>query len=144
MGRLIAASLDRGLVQYAAPGPTLLQLVGRREETAPGVLIGLCGEFRDAYAETCPDLEVVLDLDAVRADLLIICSGAALSKQFQNQQEIARANLEVFDKQVAQLAPVNSESMVPVVSNPVGIAMRAFVDAGFHKNRILGSGSFLH
>lgn len=143
MGRQIAASLAANLRQMAGIESPTLQLVGRRKGQGAGMLISLCSEFRDAYEEVCPNLEVVLDLDQVRADIIIMCAGATLSKEFKAEAEVTRANLEIFDEHATALVERNPAAMVLVVSNPVEFGVDAMVNAGFDPQRVIGTGAFL-
>eukprot|EP00929_Paragymnodinium_shiwhaense_P102531 TRINITY_DN65726_c0_g1_i1.p1 TRINITY_DN65726_c0_g1~~TRINITY_DN65726_c0_g1_i1.p1 ORF type:complete len:452 (+),score=82.29 TRINITY_DN65726_c0_g1_i1:158-1513(+) len=143
MGRQVASSLAANLSAMSAYHQSTLKLVGRREGSSEGVLIGLCSEFRDAYEEVCPDLEVILDIETVKADILIMCAGASLSTKYKTETEVTRANLEIFDKQATALVANNPNAIVLVVSNPVEFGVNAFVNAGFDPSRVLGTGAYL-
>eukprot|EP00929_Paragymnodinium_shiwhaense_P039982 TRINITY_DN20915_c0_g1_i1.p1 TRINITY_DN20915_c0_g1~~TRINITY_DN20915_c0_g1_i1.p1 ORF type:complete len:453 (+),score=82.25 TRINITY_DN20915_c0_g1_i1:57-1415(+) len=141
MGRQITSTLAANLRRWAGVGSATLQLVGRRSGHSHGLLIGLCSEYRDAYGGACPNIEVVLDLEAVRADVIVMCAGLVTRNYSSAAYE--SESRQMFEQQAAVLARKNKDSLVLMVANPVEVGLQVFVDAGFDKQRVLGTGAFL-
>lgn len=120
-----------------------VQFVGSREDHSIGTLIGLCSELRDAFDEFCPNLEVVGDIEAAEADIIVMAAGASMSLKYKTFPELARANVDIFDEHATGLLAKNSKAVVVIVSNPAEFAVECFVDAGFHPDRVLGFGAHL-
>jgi malate dehydrogenase len=99
--------------------------------------------LRDAFDEFCPHLEVVVDIEAVEADIIVMAAGAALSHRFKTFSQLAHANVDVFDNHATQLLAKNKDSIVVIVSNPAEFAVESFVRAGFLPERVLGFGAHL-
>jgi len=140
-GRQIAIALASKKKTFSGIGEMTLQFVGRRDGESMGNLIGLCSELRDAY-QACPHLEVVPDLESVRADVVIMAAGASLSKKFKTYPELIRVNFPVFDEYAHKLVEKNKDAMVIIVSNPMEFGVNVFIEAGFDPRRVLGSGAF--
>lgn len=143
VGRQIVMSLIAKRPLYAGMGRVTVQFVGNRKDTSLGTLIGLCSELRDGFDEFCPDLEVVLDLEAVEADIVVIAAGANLSNQYKTFKHLAQANMHLFDHLAGKLLAKNYKSLTIIVSNPAEFAVDTFIDAGFHPERVIGFGAYL-
>jgi len=143
MGRQIAMSLAARRREFFGLGRMALQLVGSRDDNSLGTLMGLCSELRDGYDESCPDLEVMLDLEAVQADIIVMAAGATLSNNFRTHTELARANADIFAQHASKLFQANRRSLVIIVSNPTEFGVDTFVNAGYDPKQVLGAGSFL-
>jgi len=120
-----------------------VQFVGSREDDSLGTLIGLCSELRDAFDEFCPHLEVVVDTEAVEADIIVMAAGATMSHRYKTFPELARENMDIFDAQAEALLQKNSNAVIVIVSNPAEFAVECFVGAGFDPARVLGFGAHL-
>jgi malate dehydrogenase len=114
-----------------------------REDSSLGTLIGLCSELRDGFDEFCPDLEIVLDLEVVEADIVVLAAGASLSNQYKSFDKLAQVNMHIFDDLARGLIAKNYNSLIIAVSNPAEFAVDTFVDAGFHPERVIGFGAYL-
>eukprot|EP00928_Gymnodinium_smaydae_P087726 TRINITY_DN71958_c0_g1_i1.p1 TRINITY_DN71958_c0_g1~~TRINITY_DN71958_c0_g1_i1.p1 ORF type:complete len:444 (+),score=31.72 TRINITY_DN71958_c0_g1_i1:53-1384(+) len=143
VGRQLAMSLVSKRRSFAGLGPMTVQFVGQRGDTSLATLIGLCSELRDAYEDFCPHLEVALDVEVVKADIIVMAAGASLSRQFLTHVDLARANSDTFTHHASALVQKNSNALVLVASNPVEFGVDTFVNAGFAPTQVLGTGAFL-
>lgn len=141
-GRQIAVSLIAKQQVLAALGSLTIQFVGSRNDDSLPNMIGLCGELRDGF-DICPDLEIVLDTEAVQADIIVNASGHILSPRHKTFKDLARANMDIFGQQAQQLVARNRDSLILIVSNPVEFAVDTFVDAGFKREQVIGFGAHL-
>jgi len=141
IGRSIAMSLTAQRQKLAGLGPFTIKFCGRRQGSSFTTLIGLCSELRDTYDEFCPHLEVYPDLEAVQADIIVMVAGATLSHTYKNHAALARANLDLFEEHANVMVKKNPKSMVVVGTNPVEVGVDAFVAAGFHPDRVIGTGA---
>jgi malate dehydrogenase len=123
-----------------------LQLVGRPEGPSASFLFGLMSDIRDAHAEICPRLEIVLDPEAVRGDLVIFCAGQTIPTDPHNAKDrasLAAANAPVFQAYAEAIARNgHHEQIIIVVSNPVELAVHIFAKH-IDPRRVIGMGSFL-
>lgn len=125
----------------AGLGPFTIKFCARRVGSSFTTLIGLCSELRDAYDEFCPHLEVIPDLESVTADVIVMVAGATLSHTYKNHAALARANLDLFEEHAKALVHRNKKAIVVVGTNPVEVGVDAFVAAGFHPERVIGTGA---
>jgi len=143
-GRQIAMSMiARKRGRAGISNDMTVQFVGNREDHSIGTLIGLCSELRDAFDEFCPHLEVVGDIEAAQADIIVFAAGASMSHKYKTFPEVARANVDIFNDNATALLAKNSNAIVVIVSNPAEFAVECFVGAGFHADRVLGFGAHL-
>lgn len=143
-GRQIAMSvIARRRFSAGLSEAMTIQFVGQRGDNSLGPLIGLCSELRDAFDEHCPHLEVVVDIEAVEADIIVMAAGASMSHKYRTFTMLARANVDVFDYHAEKLLEKNGRSVIVIVSNPAEFAVECFVAAGFHPERVLGFGAHL-
>lgn len=143
MGRQIATSIAAHRRDFAGMGEMSLQFVGRRTGGSLQTLVGLCSELRDGFDDFCPHLEITCDLEAVRADIIVMAAGATMSTKFRTKFDVARANVELFETNAFGLAKHNSKSLVFVVSNPVEYGVDVFLRNGFDPSKVLGTGAYL-
>jgi len=143
-GRQIALSLiSRRKNNGGLADSMTVQFVGMREDHSLGIMIGLCSELRDAFEEYCPHLEVVVDLEAVKADIIIMAAGASLSHKYKTFSSLAQANMDIFDYHAGALLEKNADSIIVITANPAEFAVECFVAAGFREERVLACGAFL-
>jgi len=129
-GRMIATHLlaDRVIEPHER-----LQLVGRRDGASGRALPGLASDLRDAFAGTCPELDVALGPDDVVADIVVIAAGATFKPidpaaprggVMTNRDVLAGTNLAVFEAYAASLARHGAgHEIVLVLSNPVELGV---------------------
>lgn len=143
MGRQISKTLVAARRDFPGLGPMTVQFVGTRDKHSLALMMGMCSELRDAYQEFCPHLEVVTDVEKVKADVLVMAAGALLSDKYKTHNDLVSANAELFGYYASMLVKKNRKSMVLVVSNPVEFGVDTFLDAGFSPRRVLGVGAYL-
>lgn len=124
-----------------------LQLVGRKEGSAPGVLHGLMSDLTDAYAEHVPYLDVALDPEEIVADLWVVSAGATVPPDISrargaSRADLASTNARVFESYARALARYGQGTeIVIVVSNPVELGVSYFAEA-IGRHRVIGIGAY--
>jgi malate dehydrogenase len=123
-----------------------LQLVGRREGRSANFLFGLKSDILDAHAEISPRLEVALEPQAIRGDLIIFCAGQTIPPDphdVRDRASLAVANAPVFYEYAEAIAKHgHSEQIIIIVSNPVELAVHIFAKF-IERRRVIGMGAFL-
>lgn len=142
-GRQIANALVAKRPRFSGLGKMTVQFLGQRGDYSLGTLIGLCSELRDAFDESCPDFEVVCEMAAVEADIIVMVAGANMSPQYKTFAEVARANMDIFHNHAEGMLKRNRKALVLIVSNPAEYAVDAFVSCGFSSERVVGFGAYL-
>jgi len=143
IGREVAEALvqDRGMNR-----DSVLQLVGRKEGRSGTVLYGLVSDLLDAHDEVSPQLEVVLEPEAICGDLIIFCAGQTIStnpRETGNRNALADANVAVFEYYAQAIARNHTgEEIIIVVSNPVELAVHIF-SKYIDPSKVIGMGAFL-
>lgn len=131
VGREIAAQLMR---DHTLEENETLQLVGGDAHSPhPHLLEGLRADILDAYSETASRIEVVNELSAIDADIIVLAAGhtfATAPEQVAHasRDELAAANLPIFER-FAQAIGASKRSEPPlciIVSNPVELGVRVF------------------
>lgn len=148
IGRQIVMSISAQRKNFASIGSFTLQLVGRRDMgqvagRSMSMLVGLCTELRDAYDNYGPHLEIVADLEAVRADIIIFAAGANLTSKYKTSDEVAHANSEICEQHARALIDHNKDSLVLLVSQPAEAGVDTFIESGFQPNRVFGTGALI-
>lgn len=142
-GRQIPACIAAHRRDFAGMGECTLQVIGRREGGSLKTLVGLCSELRDGFDDFCPHLEVVCDLESVRADIIVMAAGATMSTAFPTTHDVARANLDVFETHAAGLVKHNKKALILMASDPVEYGVDVFLRAGFDPARVIGTSAHL-
>eukprot|EP00931_Biecheleriopsis_adriatica_P075499 TRINITY_DN49349_c0_g1_i1.p1 TRINITY_DN49349_c0_g1~~TRINITY_DN49349_c0_g1_i1.p1 ORF type:complete len:440 (-),score=75.83 TRINITY_DN49349_c0_g1_i1:260-1579(-) len=143
LGAQIARALVAKRRDFAGQGSLTVQFVGARDGNSLATLMGLCSELRDAYDEFCPNLEIVLDLEAAQADVIVMAAGAVLSSACPTHADLVNLNADIFGHYASGLVERNSRAIVLVVSNPVEFGVDTFVSAGFRSSHVIGTGAYL-
>ncbi len=122
-------------------------LVGNRHGPSATGSYGYAADLLDAYAEMSPKIDVTLDADAVRGDLIIMAAGStvpmdkgsgAVSRDF-----LAEQNAPVFERYASALARNgHGNEIVICVSNPNELAVAVFAKH-LGRKRVIGMGAFL-
>ncbi|MBM3662656.1 MAG: lactate dehydrogenase [Actinobacteria bacterium] len=140
-GRQLAAQvLQRGTV----PPGGRLQLVGHRGGPSETELWGLRSDLEDAFGDWAPDVELVLDPDAVDADLVVVLAGQTVSLDPNapvDRAELARVNAALFHTYAVALARRPDPPIVVVQSNPVELGVRIFAEH-LPRERVIGAGAW--
>ena len=123
-----------------------LQLVGRSEGRSSSFLFGLMSDILDAHAEISPHLEIALEPQGVRGDVIIFCAGETIPTDphtLKDRASLAEANAPVFRDYAEAIARNgHNEQIVIIVSNPVELAVHIFAKY-IDPKRVIGMGSFL-
>ena len=137
-GRQLAAQvLDRRIVAETGR----LQLVGRHGGASERELFGLRADLSDAFVDHAPRIEVVLDPDAIDADVVVMLAGLTISTdpgKPVDRIELGTGNLEIFRTYAAALDP-ERPPVVIVQSNPVELGVHVFAERLGAKS-VLGAG----
>lgn len=122
-----------------------LQLVGHRGGTSENELWGLRADLEDAFIDFAPDIEVVLDPEGVRADIVVMLAGRTLSTDpsaVPDRAALGRANAEVFSLYADALRGSREPTPIVIVqSNPVELGVQIFADA-IGRPRVIGAGAW--
>ena len=106
-----------------------LTLVGNPEGNSSRSLYGYSVDLMDAYAEICPNIEVVFSPDDIQSDLIVMAGGATLdaSKSQTSRDSVAQMNFPVFDSYAEAIKKNgHGHEIVICVSNPNELAVAAF------------------
>lgn len=128
------------------PTTARLQLVGHRGGQSERFLPGLASDLSDAYAEVIPEIEVCVDPEGVRGDILIFAASQPISVkpgQIPDRWELASKNLPLFEN-YARILGMNrqhGEEIVIIVTNPVELGVEIFA-RHFDRSRVIGMGAF--
>jgi malate dehydrogenase len=124
-----------------------LVLVGNANGNSARSAYGLAADLTDAYAEICPEIEVVLNPADIRADLIVAAAGATpkpvLGLAPQNRDGLAEANAKVFRRYAKAIAENgHGHEIVVCIANPVELAVGIFAQH-LGRERVVGMGAFL-
>ena len=100
IGRQIAISLVQ---EHVISSSSRLQLVGRKGGSSENILPALASDLADAYAEFIPTIEIVFELNEIKADIIIVAAGrtvtaspAHLLDHPPDRLELAKINLPIL------------------------------------------------
>jgi len=124
-----------------------LILCGNPEGASAKSLYGFAVDLMDAYAETCPAIDVVFETSKLKADLIIMTGGITLSTLNNNnnisRDELAGYNVPVFEQYAKGLSVHgHGHELVICISNPNELAVSVFAKH-LGPKRVIGMGSFL-
>jgi len=143
IGRQAAVSLIESRVLQ----PSIrLQLVECRGGPSERALLGFAADLQDAYAETIPEIDAVLDPEDLLGDIIIIAAGATVPCDPHKdlpRRLLAEANRPLFQTYAKVISEYgHGEEIVLVVSNPVELGVAIF--ARHHpRSRVIGMGGYL-
>jgi malate dehydrogenase len=146
---IIGASGDCGreivtqLLATRSLSPTeRLQLVGRAEGRSARILVGLCSDLEDAYAEMAPDLDVALCPEDIVGDVIVMTAGATVAGKVTSRADLAKVNLPVFERYARAMADTGQgHEIVLVVTNPVELGVDIF-SRHLGRHRVIGVGAY--
>lgn len=147
MGRQITISL---IQEHVLPSSARIQLVGRRGGISERILPAMASDLADAYSETMPNIEVILEPELIQADIIIVAAGQTfgikpdhLAAHTPNRLALARANLPILEKYARALAiKATGEELILIVTNPVELGVYIF--SQYHPaSKVIGMGAFL-
>jgi malate dehydrogenase len=124
-----------------------LVLVANPDGPSARSVYGLVADLADAYAEIAPQMEVVLDLAEIRADLIVEAAGAtpvtSLGSAPLSRDALAERNAPIFDAHAGAIARYGTgHEIVVCISNPNELAVALFAKH-LGRSRAIGMGAFL-
>jgi malate dehydrogenase len=138
-GRQLAAQvLDRRIIAETGR----MQLVGRHGGASERELFGLRADLSDAFVDHAPRIEVVLDPEAVDADIVVMLAGLTISTDPGKPVDrvgLGTGNLDIFRTYASALDP-DHPPVVIVQSNPVELGVHVFAERLGAKS-VLGAGA---
>ncbi|MFM7068377.1 MAG: lactate/malate family dehydrogenase, partial [Actinomycetes bacterium] len=137
-GRQVAAQL---LERRIVPENARLQLVGHRGGSSGTELWGLRADLEDAFADWAPEIELVVDPEAVRADVVVMMAGATVSLDPNlpvDRAALGRYNAGMFAEYAAAFVALEEPPVVVVQSNPVELGVHVFAEA-LPPHKVLGA-----
>lgn len=129
------------LDRHVVPQHDTLQLVGHRGGRSASELWGLRADLADAFDNWAPTMEVVLDPDGVRAELVVMMAGVTVSSDPgapSDRAGLGAVNAEIFHAYADALASLAEPPIVVVQSNPVELAVEIFAER-LGRHRVLGA-----
>jgi len=144
VGRQIAQHI---VVERLLPCDERLVLVGNADGSSARSTYGLAADLSDAYAEICPQLEVVLDPAVIRADLIVVAAGRTATPTsdagMMARDHLAAANAAIFARYADAIAEHgHGHEIILCISNPVELAVAIFASR-LGRRRVVGMGAFL-
>ncbi|MBD2462564.1 malate dehydrogenase [Oscillatoria sp. FACHB-1407] len=119
-----------------------LQLVGRAEGRSAQILVGLCSDLEDAYAEMAPELDVALHPEEVVGDVIVMAAGATVGGKVTSRAELAQVNLPLFESYAKAIARYgHGHEVIIVVTNPVELAVEVF-SRYLDRHQVIGIGAY--
>jgi len=144
VGRLIAHMLVSE--RLLEPGQRLV-LVGMAGRPSAASLYGIATDLTDAYYETGSHIDIVLEPEAMHADLVIMTAGATTTLGGHggpvSRDAVAEINAPIFGRYAQALAQNGSgHEIVICVSNPNELAVATFA-RHLGRQRVVGMGAYL-
>lgn len=141
-GRQLAVQL---LVSATLQHSSRLQLVGHRGGSSENELWGMRADLEDSFVDFAPPIEVVLDADAVDADIVVMLAGQTLSTDptvIPDRAALGRANTAMFRSYADALARRPGPPPIVIVqSNPVELGVQIMAEA-VGRHRVIGAGAW--
>ncbi len=141
-----------------------LVLVGNEGGRSARSLYGLAADLLDGYAEICPEIEVVLQPEEIRAEYIIMAGSAgtmgeegrghssgspaasanpAGPQPLTDRDALAAVNYNLFERYASAIARHGHGHEIAIcVSNPVELAVAVFA-RHLGRRRAIGMGAFL-
>ncbi len=122
-------------------------MAGNADGSSSRSVYGLAADLTDAYAETRPVIEVVLDPSRIRGDLIVIAAGHTPKPvpggPSMDRDSLARENADIFHHYASAIGRHgHGHEIVVCISNPVELAVAIF-SQHLGRNRVVGMGAFL-
>jgi malate dehydrogenase len=119
-----------------------LQLVGRAGGHSAQILVGVCSDLEDAYAEMAPELDVALHPEEVVGDVIVMAAGATVGGKVTSRAELASINLPLFERYAKAIARYgHGHEIIIVVTNPVELAVEVF-SRYLDRHQVIGIGAY--
>ena len=141
-GRQLAVQLlDRNILPQSAR----LQLVGHRGGRSEDELWGLLSDLEDAFGDSAPTIELVVDPQAVDADVVVMLAGITIPTDPNasvDRAALGQANYKIFVEYADALAArPGLPPAVIVQSNPVELGVQVFAQR-LGRHHVLGAGGW--
>lgn len=119
--------------------------MGHRGGSSETSLWALRTDLNDAFCDDAPRIDVALDADDIRADVVVMLAGRTLStdpSQTADRAQLGAQNRLVFEQYAEAICgPSGSAPVVIVQSNPVEMGVQIFSDA-VGRHRVIGAGAW--
>ena len=137
VGNALSAHILRsGILE---PGDRL-QLIGHGEIHSTGCLLAIRADLLDAFDDLRVSIEVVDDIAAAHADLVVIAAGVPMPAGFTDRRVMGRANLPLFEHIAKACGRHLPKATYIVVSNPVELAVHELAKQ-LPRKQIVGVGA---
>lgn len=138
-GREIVTQL---LVARVLSSTERLQLVGRAGGRSAQILMGVCSDLEDAYAEMAPELDVALHPEEIVGDVIVMTAGVTIGGSVTSRAELAKLNRSLFETYAKAIDRYGQgHEIVIVVTNPVELAVEIF-SRYLERHRVIGIGAY--
>jgi malate dehydrogenase len=117
-----------------------IQLVGHGEEHSTARLLAIRMDLMDAFDDHRVLIDVLPDVSASDADLVIVAAGVPMPPGCIDRREMGRTNLPIFQRAADLCAQHLPNATYIIVSNPVELAVRSFSEA-LGRKQVLGMGA---
>lgn len=118
-----------------------MQIVGHRGGTSEHELWGLMCDLTDAFDETSPEFEIVLDAENIDADIVVMLAGATIRAGGGiDWGQLGKINRSIFQTYADALVKKSPKSIVTVQSIPVELGVQIFAEK-LGRERVLGTGA---
>jgi malate dehydrogenase len=117
-----------------------LQLVGHGEATSTGRLLAIHADLMDAFDDHRVQIDVLPDISASDADLVIVAAGLPLPPGCVDRREMGRTNLPLFQHAADLCAQHLPGATYVIVSNPIELAVKIFSEA-IGRKQVIGMGA---
>ncbi len=138
--QLVVQLLDRGLI----PSSGNLQLVGHHGGISEMGLHALRADLTDAFCDSAPSIEVVIDPECIHADVVVMLAGRTLSTnptENADRTQLGKDNAELFEQYAKAFSSSSEAPLVIVQSNPVELGVQIFAEA-LGRHRVIGAGAW--
>lgn len=124
-----------------------LVLVGNPEGRSSKSLFGFAVDLMDAYAEVCPQIDVIFKPEEIKADLIVVAAGETIpvnsTMAHISRDDLADHNFPMFERYASVLAKYGHGSEIVIcISNPTELAVAVFAKH-LGRKRVIGMGTFL-
>jgi malate dehydrogenase len=117
-----------------------IQLVGHGETNSTGRLLAIRMDLMDAFDDHRVLIEVLPDISASDADLVVVAAGLPLPPGCIDRHEIGRTNLPLFQHEADLCAQYLPNATYIIVSNPVELAVKIFAET-IGRKQVIGMGA---
>jgi malate dehydrogenase len=133
------------LDRHILPETARLQLVGHRGGRSEDELWGLLSDLEDAFGDNAPSIELVVDPQAVDADVVVMLAGVTIPTDPHasvDRAALGQANYRIFLAYADALAARPGQPPTVIVqSNPVELGVQVFAER-LGRQHVLGAGGW--